>query len=245
MKMVILAGGQRSTLSSEPEGLPKPMLPIGERPLLWHIMKHASICGIKDFVICGGYKVDYIKEYFLDYYIYQSDIRVNTGTNTVEILSRDSEDWDVSVVDTGVEAKPTERVKKVLSILEDDFILSYGDCISDISFDKLICQHENEKKDMTIAVARPTGRKIPLSFYEGREKWGSVDEAWTSSGTFVIHRDAFNKVTVKGDIEEAIPELTVSFYRHGGYYSSIETLRDKVAADEKWKEGIAPWMDTV
>ena len=136
MKMVILAGGQRSTISSELEGVPKPMLPIGERPLLWHIMKHASICGVNDFVICGGYKVSSIKEYFMDYYIYQSDIRVSTETNNVEILNHDQEKWNVSIVDTGLDTKPTDRVKKVLDILDDSFILSYGDCISDISLCK-------------------------------------------------------------------------------------------------------------
>ncbi|ADL33857.1 glucose-1-phosphate cytidylyltransferase RfbF1 [Butyrivibrio proteoclasticus B316] len=245
MKMVILAGGQKSTISNEPVGVPKPMIPIGERPLLWHIMKHASIHGINDFIICGGYKVETIKEYFLDYYIYQADIKVNTEKNTVEILSQDKEHWNISVIDTGIETKPTERVKRVLGIIDDDFILSYGDCISDIPLEKVMEYHKKEKKDMTIVVARPTGRKVPLSFFADKEKWDSINEAWTSAGTFAISKDAFEKVSKVGDIEEVLSELSVSFYRHGGFFSTIETLRDKVAAEEKWKQGNAPWMECV
>ena len=105
MKMIILAGGQKSTISGEPEGMPKPMLSIGGRPLLWHIMKHASLCGIKEFIVCGGYKIDSIKDYFLDFYIYQSDIQVDTGRNTVKILDKNTEDWNVTVVDTGIKTR--------------------------------------------------------------------------------------------------------------------------------------------
>ena len=116
MKMVILAGGQRSTISDESEGMPKPMLPIGGRPLLWHIMKHASLCGINDFIICGGYKIDVIKDYFLDFYIYQSDILVDTGNNTVKILNKNTENWNITIVDTGIKTLPIERIRKVLDI---------------------------------------------------------------------------------------------------------------------------------
>ena len=164
MKMIILAGGQKSTISGEPEGMPKPMLSIGGRPLLWHIMKHASLCGIKEFIVCGGYKIDSIKDYFLDFYIYQSDIQVDTGRNTVKILDKNTEDWNVTVVDTGIKTMPVERIKKVLDIAGEDFLISYGDCLYDISLERLQDVHKAEAKAITVAVARPSGRKMPLHF---------------------------------------------------------------------------------
>lgn len=246
MKMVILAGGQKSTISDEPEGMPKPMLPIGGRPLLWHIMKHASSCGIKDFIICGGYKVETIKDYFLDFYIYQSDIRVDTGKNTVEILEKNTEDWNVTIVDTGIKSLPTERVRKILDIVDEDFLLSYGDCLSDISLDRFMELHEREGKDVTVAVARPTGRKIPLHFFEETDaEWGRSNETWTSAGLFMVKKKAILKVEHHGDIEDILNTVSASVYQHKGFFSTIETLRDKVAAEEMWEKGNASWMEAL
>jgi len=242
MKMVILAGGQRSTISEEWEGLPKPMLQIGGRPILWHIMKHASLCGIHEFIVCGGYKIETIKDYFLDFYIYQSDIVVDTGKNTVEILNQSTEDWNVTIVDTGINTLPIERVKKVLDLVDEDFLVSYGDCLSDISFHDMEKFHKKEHGEMTVAVARPTGRKIPISFFEGDNVWGSSDDAWTSAGTFIIHRDCFSHVKAQGEIEDVLGQMTSAVYKHKGFYSTIETLRDKSAAEKMWADGRAPWM---
>ncbi len=242
MKMVILAGGQRSTISDEREGLPKPMLQIGGRPILWHIMKHASLCGIHEFIVCGGYKIEMIKDYFLDFYLYQSDIKVDTGKNTVEILDQNTEDWNVTIVDTGINTLPTQRVKRVMDILDDEFLISYGDCLSDISFHDMQSFHRKENKEITVAVARPTGRKIPISFFEGGNAWESGGEAWTSAGTFIVRRDYFSSVETQGDIEDALGKTTSAIYRHKGFYSTIETLRDKAAAEKMWANGQAPWM---
>lgn len=244
MKMVILAGGRRSTITDEPEGMPKPMLPIGGRPMLWHIMKHASLCGVKEFVICGGYKVETIKDYFLDFYIYQSDIRVDTGKNTVEILNRNTEDWKVTIVDTGITSLPTERIKKVVDVVDEDFIVTYGDCLSDISLKEMLSLHKKDNNAMTVAVARPTGRKIPLHFFENDE-WEKSNEAWTSAGLFIINRSAFLNTGHEGDIEDVLSDVSVAVYRHNGFYSAIETLRDKAAAEEMWEQGSAPWMGVI
>lgn len=246
MKMIILAGGQRSTLSDVAEALPKPMLPIGGRPLLWHIMKHASLCGIRDFVICGGYKIELIKDYFLDFYIYQSDILVDTGNNTVEILDKNTEDWKVTIVDTGVRTMPTERVKRVLEMAGDEFLITYGDCLSDISIERLIETHKREEKELTVAVAKPSGRKVPLHFFnEDETEWGSRENAWTSAGIFAAKRNVFENCNCEGDIEDLLTDGGTAIYKHVGFFSTIETLRDKTAAEEMWENGKAPWVSVV
>ena len=246
MKMIILAGGQRSVISDEAEGMPKPMLNIGGRPLLWHIMKHASLCGIKEFIICGGYKIDVIKDYFLDFYIYQSDIQVDTGSNIVRILNRNTEEWNVTVVDTGIKTMPVERIKRVLNILGDEFLITYGDCLSDISLRRLEDTHRKEGKIITVAAARPSGRKTPLHFWgENNTEWKEIDSTWTSAGVFLAKKDAFSAENQNGDIEDILSESTTAIYRHEGFFSTIETLRDKTAAEEMWRNGEAPWMGVI
>lgn len=246
MKMIILAGGQRSTISEESEGMPKPMLPIGGRPLLWHIMKHASLCGINEFIICGGYKIDVIKDYFLDFYIYQSDILVNTGNNTVEILNKNTEDWKVTIVDTGIKTLPIERVKKVLDIAGEEFYITYGDCLSDVSLDRMQEVHKKEARDITVAVARPSGRKMPLHFMDETGKaMKNNDMAWTSAGLFMAKRNVFINSNSSGDIEDILSNSQSALYRHEGFFSTIETLRDKAAAEALWEQGDAPWMGIV
>ena len=245
MKMIILAGGQKSTISGESEGMPKPMLSIGGRPLLWHIMKHASLCGINEFIVCGGYKIDSIKDYFLDFYIYQSDIQVDTGSNTVKILDKNTEDWVVTVVDTGIKTMPVERIKKVLDIAGEEFLISYGDCLSDISLERLQDVHRTEEKSITVAVARPSGRKMPLHFMREEAEWMSSDKAWTSAGVFMAGKEAFAGECCGGDIEDMLSQSSTAVYRHEGFFNTIETLRDKAAAEKLWDKGIAPWMGIV
>lgn len=243
MKMIILAGGQRSTISEELEGMPKPMVNIGGRPLLWHIMKHASLCGINEFIVCGGYHIDMIKEYFLNFYIYQSDILVNTATNHVEILNKQTEDWQVSVVDTGIKTMPVERVKRVLDISGDSFLITYGDCLSNISLAKMSEAHKEGKKKITAAVARPSGRKMPLHImWDDEAEWNRNDVAWTSAGVFLAEKSVFEEVDGDGDIEDILSRSSTGLYRHEGFFNTIETLRDKSAAEKMWEQGTAPWM---
>lgn len=246
MKMIILAGGQRSAISDDAEGMPKPMLNIGGRPLLWHIMKHASLCGVKDFIICGGYKIEAIKDYFLDFYIYQSDIQVDTGRNIVRILDKNTEEWNVTVVDTGIKTMPVERIKRVLDMSGDEFFITYGDCLSDISLKKLEDVHRKEGKAITVAVARPSGRKMPLHFVgENYAEWKEKDSTWTSAGVFLARKDAFSEETRNGDIEDILSKQATAIYRHEGFFNTIETLRDKTAAEEMWGNGKAPWMGVI
>ncbi len=246
MKMIILAGGQRSTISEETESIPKPMLQIGGRPLLWHIMKHASLCGVNEFVVCGGYKIEMIKDYFLDFYIYQSDIRVDTGNNKVEILDKNTEDWKIEIVDTGLKTMPVDRIKRVLDIAGDKFFISYGDCLSDISLEHMTKVHEAGCKDFTVAVARPAGRKMPLHFTEGNDdEFRRSTDAWASAGVFIATKAAFSSITNENDIEEMLTSDNSSVYRHEGFFNTIETLRDKAAAEEMWNKSAAPWMGVI
>ena len=139
MKVVILAGGAKSTISDEWEGIPKPMVEIGGRPLLWHIMKQYNYLGYKDFIICGGYKVNAIKNYFRDYYVYQSDITVDLSTNRIEIHKKVTEDWRVTIADTGVFSTTGQRVSRVEKYIDEDiFLVTYGDCLSDIDVNNLV-----------------------------------------------------------------------------------------------------------
>lgn len=167
MKVIILAGGLPSTISDVKSGIPKPMAEIGGRPLIWHIMKLYAHYGFRDFIVCGGYKVNIIKEYFKDFYIYQSDITVDLASNEITIHNKRTEDWKVTVVDTGVESTTSERILQVKEFIGDeDFFVAYGDCLSDIDFDEMLRLHKERNSFITMAVAKPTGRHSVLSIRE-------------------------------------------------------------------------------
>lgn len=197
MKAVILAGGTRSTISNEQQGIPKPMVEIGGKPLLWHIMKSFSAYGISEFIVCGGYKVDLIKEYFMDFYIYQSDITVDLQNNTVQIHKNRTEDWKVTVVDTGLYSATGLRVARIENYIEDDiFFVTNGDCLSDIDIRDMLAYHEKQGKRATMAVARPTGRNEALRIADDGCVMGNKDgeresRAWTNACMYVLNRDIF------------------------------------------------------
>lgn len=159
IKVVILAGGAQSTLNDEREGIPKPMVDLGGKPLLWHIMKQFSKQGFKEFIVCGGYHVDMIKEYFQDFYIYESDITVNLANNTIEVHKNKTEDWKVTVVDTGLFSTTGRRVSMVEKFIGGEtFLVTYGDCLSDIDFIALLGMHCKGNKEATMTMVKPTGR---------------------------------------------------------------------------------------
>lgn len=257
MKLVILAGGRRSMISADPEGIPKPMLEIGGRPILWHIMKHASMYGIHEFIICGGYKVNLIKEYFRDFYIYQSDVMIDLENNEIQILKKQTEDWKVIVADTGLCTSPAERVYKIQKYIQDeDVIVTYGDCISDLSLAELINVHMRDKNLATMAVAHPAGRKTALHLdEEGRltayEKGSEAGtNAWTSAGLFIINKKVFKDLNVNNGLEDALITLLaekreLAVYRHNGFWRSVETARDKLEVQKLWELGKGSWVDAV
>lgn len=254
MKVVILAGGMQSTLNDAREGIPKPMIDIGGKPLLWHIMKQFSQYGFSEFVICGGYHVDKIKEYFQDFYIYESDITVDLTTNTIEVHKNKTEDWKVTVVDTGLFSATGQRVSMIEKFIEEDaFMVTYGDCLSDIDFTALLETHYRENKTATLAMAKPRGRNrlLPIS-EDGSIKYTDQtipmnDTAWINADCFVFNKNVFSYLQGNYDLEKQLfmtlserDELAV--YKHHGYWTAIETKRDLVSAENLWNAGMAPWL---
>ena len=253
MKVVILAGGLPSTLIEQDEKIPKPMAEIGGRPILWHIMKQYAYYGYKEFIICTGYKGEMIKDYFMNFYIYQSDITVDLQTNQIDIHRKKTEDWDVMVVDTGRDAAVSERILSVREYLQGDtFLVTYGDCVSDIDISDMVSQHKKERKMVTFAAAKPTGRNkiIPVDSRGEIEMSGMgdiVQNAWVNACSMVLEQGIFHQLK-RGQVllgEEMLNELSaegqVSLYCHNGFWSPMETVRDKTLLENLWKQGRAPW----
>ncbi len=253
MKVVILAGGRRSTISNEQEGIPKPMAEIGGKPLLWHIMKIFSAYGLNDFIICGGYKVNMIKEYFMDYYIYQSDITVDLQTNKIEIHKNRTENWKVTVVDTGLYSSTGQRVARVQEYIdEDEFIVTHGDCLFDIDVKKMVAYYKKQGRIATVAVARPTGRNEALDIDpDGKirkiQQNAATNEAWVNAGLYVLDRKAFNALQGNYSLEDLLTDHLsekgeLITYKHNGFWATVETYRDMVNMENLWNAGMAPWV---
>lgn len=253
MKVIILAGGLPSTLIEEDEKIPKPMAEIGGRPILWHIMKQYAYYGYNEFIICTGFKGEMIKNYFMNFYIYQSDITVNLQSNRIDIHRKKTEDWNVMVVDTGRNTSISERIIKIRDYLQDDtFLLTYGDCVSDIDIKKMVYQHTMEGNVVTFAVAKPTGRNriVSVGAHGGIEKaedWNSNVYAWVNACNMVLNQDIFSYLEKDKDLlgEDMLNRLAedeqVSLYFHNGFWSPMETIRDKAFLEYVWNQGKAPW----
>ena len=253
MKAIILAGGLPSTISDVKSGIPKPMAEIGGRPLLWHIMKLYAYYGFREFIICGGYKVNLIKEYFKDFYIYQSDITVDLSNNEITIHNKRTEDWKVTVVDTGVEATTGERIRQVKEYIQgEDFFVTYGDCLSDLNLKKMLEVHSKKHSFLTMAVARPTGRHSVLAIGEddllkSKVKDGNTgyQNAWVNATCYIFSPNAVDALSDEELNEVFMTKMAesekVNIYRHEGFWRPVETMRDSVALEEMWEEGSAPW----
>ena len=256
MKVVILAGGTRSTISNEQQGIPKPMVEIGGKPLLWHIMKSYSAHGFNEFVICGGYKVDLIKEYFMDFYIYQSDITVDLQANTIQVHKNRTEDWKVTVVDTGLYSATGHRVAQIQNyITEKTFIVTNGDCLSDINITDMIAYHEIQGKNATMAVARPTGRNEALQIAEDgrivRDANNTREsQAWTNACLYVLEKKVFGSLNGNYSLESLLTDNLAEdgqliTYKHNGFWTPVETYRDRVNMENLWNAGVAPWIKEI
>lgn len=254
MKVVVLAGGYQSTISDEREGIPKPMVEIGGKPLLWHIMKQFAQYGLNEFIVCGGYHVDMIKEYFKDFYIYESDITVDLDTNTIEVHKNKTENWRVTVVDTGLFTSTGQRISLIEKyIKEDTFLVTYGDCLSDIDVLALLDQHYKNGKAATLVMAKPNGRNklLPID-EEGRIKFDRPDTAdydsgWINADCFVFSKKVFPYLQGNYDLEKQLfihlsRQNELAEYRHCGFWTSIETKRDLTEAENLWNAGMAPWL---
>lgn len=253
MKVIILAGGLPSTLIEEDEKMPKPMAEIGGRPLLWHIMKQYAHYGFNDFVICTGYKGEVIKDYFMNFYIYQSDITVDLQTNEVKVHRKQTEDWNVSIVDTGKDSSIMQRLCMIREYIgQETALVTYGDCLSDLNVGQMVAEHRKAGKAATFAVAYPTGRNeiLPIGAdgtYAGTAK-ATRKDAWVDACSMVLEPAAFRyleenrKLPFASTIIDCVAQKeTVQMYFHEGFWSPVETVRDKTWLESLWAAGKAPW----
>ena len=253
MKVIVLAGGLPSIIGEENDKIPKPMVQVGERPVLWHIMKLFSHYGLNDFIICTGYKANVIKDYFLNYYVYRSDITVHLKNNKVDIHNHVTEPWNVTMVDTGLRTTTAERLYIVSKMIDEDAIVVYGDCVSDLNVPKLIGSHKESGKVVSLTLAKPTGRNriIPLDSNGRILKYGEEEtelvDAWANACIMVVsHKmlkekpkasERFEVETVKSYAEKG----QVNTYRHHGFWMPIETVRDRDYMQRLWDNGKIPW----
>ena len=253
MKVVILAGGFGTRISEESQLIPKPMIEIGGRPILWHIMKVYSYFGHKEFIICAGYKQHIIKNYFAQYALYNSNITFYfQGENKIKVHSNSSEDWKVTVVDTGYDTLTGGRVKKIQSYIdEEDFLLTYGDGLSDVNINEIIKFHKSHGKVCTVTAVRPESRFGYIDFENHsnkvrafREK-SKKDVGYINAGYMVLNTKVFDYIEGNFSFEqEPMKRMTsageVMAYRHEGFWQCMDTLREKNKLEKIWQNG-APW----
>jgi glucose-1-phosphate cytidylyltransferase len=254
MKAVILAGGLGSRLSEETKLKPKPMVEIGGKPILWHIMKIYSFHGITEFIVCIGYKGHVIKEYFANYLLNSSDVTFDLGNNSTEFHRNTSESWRVTLIDTGDETMTGGRLRRALPYVQDDemFCMTYGDGVADINIPALIDFHKRSGKIATLTAMQPEGRFGAVRITgDGRvcsfaEK-PKGDAGWVNGGFFVLSPRVGDYLTDDSTIWERDPLESISeggqlaAYKHVGYWQPMDTLRDKVTLEDLWNSGQAPW----
>lgn len=252
MKAVILAGGLGTRISEESHLKPKPMIEIGGKPILWHIMKTYSHHGINDFIICCGYKGYVIKEYFANYFLHMSDVTFDMSSNTMEVHQRYVDPWRVTLVNTGEETLTGGRLKRVREHLGNDpFCFTYGDGVSDIDIGALVEFHRSHGKAATVTAIQPPGRYGALNI-EGRavssfQEKPAGDGAWINGGYFVLNPSVIDYID--GDFtsweEEPLMRLAregkLMSYQHDGFWQAMDTLRDKNHLEELWTAGTSPW----
>jgi glucose-1-phosphate cytidylyltransferase len=251
MKSVILAGGYGTRISEESHLKPKPMIEIGGKPILWHIMKIYSHYGITDFIICCGYKGYVIKEYFANYFLHMSDVTIDMKDNSVSVHRKNAEPWKVTLVDTGLETMTGGRLKRVEKYIEGTFCLTYGDGVSDINIEKLIEFHKTQKCLTTVTAIQPAGRFGSLEFSGARVKSFQEkpkgDKRWISGGFFVCEPEILTlidddqTILERDPLEKIANEIQLSVFKHTGFWSAMDTLRDKIYLEELWKNNNAKW----
>ena len=253
MKAVILAGGFGSRLSEETYIKPKPMVEIGGKPILWHIMKIYSFYGINEFIICCGYKGNVIKEFFSNYFLYLSDITFSMVDNSMEVHEKKSEPWKITLVNTGEDTMTGGRLLKVKKYLNDEsFCFTYGDGLSNVDIKKLIENHEQSNTLATVTAVQPPGRFGMLSLGKNNLVDGFIekpqgDNSWINGGFFVLKPGVFKYLKDETTVWEQDPLFNLSknkelsFYKHFGFWQPMDTLRDKNFLESLWLKGKAPW----
>ena len=253
MKSVILAGGLGTRISEETHLKPKPMIEIGGKPVIWHIMKMYSFHGINDFIICCGYKGYVIKEYFANYFLHMSDITFNISENTMEVHKKDAEPWNITLIDTGENTLTGGRLKRVYEYLKDDsaFCFTYGDGVSDIDISQSIKFHDSHGKLATVSAITPPGRYGSLDLngdqVKGFREKPKGDGSVINGGFFVLSPKVIN--LIEGDNtsweKEPLSELAnageLMAFKHDGFWLPMDTLRDKNHLEDLWQRNEAPW----
>ena len=254
MKVVILAGGFGTRLSEETVVRPKPMVEIGEKPILWHIMKIYSVFGINDFIICLGYKGHYIKEYFSRYFLHMSDVTFDLKNNSMEVHNNTAEHWKVTLVDTGEKTMTGGRLKRVGDYVGDEtFCFTYGDGVSDINITELIKFHKSQNSLATLTAVQPPGRFGIINIKEDESRILSFKEkpkgdgSWINAGFFVLEPGVLDYIADDQSIWEQEPmknlanDGQLSAYKYEGFWRMMDTLPDKTYLEELWNSGKAPW----
>ncbi|MDT8375593.1 MAG: glucose-1-phosphate cytidylyltransferase [Mariprofundaceae bacterium] len=252
MKAVILAGGLGTRISEETHLKPKPMIEIGGKPILWHIMKSYSSYGINDFIICLGYKGYLIKEYFANYFLHTSDVTFDMNDNSMQVHQNASEPWKVTLVDTGDATSTGGRLKRIASYLDDgDFCFTYGDGLTNVDIGKLIEFHRHNGTLATVTAVQPPGRfgSLDVNGHKIRafEEKPQGDGSWINGGFFVLSPRVLEYIRDDATVWEKDPlqklagEGELSAFRHDGFWHPMDTLRDKTHLEELWASGKAPW----
>lgn len=254
LSVVILCGGLGTRLREETEFKPKPMVTIGGRPILWHIMKHYRHFDLRNFVLCLGYRGDVIRDFFLNYPIYNTDFAVDLGTGDVETLSNGcAEDWRVVLAETGEETLTAGRLRKAMQYIPGDtFLATYGDGVSDVDIDRLLAHHKASGRLATVTAVRPSSRFGELSI-DGdavtnfREK-PQVNNGWINGGFFVFNKRVFDRIRPDDDVsleegvlESLADEGQLGVYQHNGFWQSMDTYREMQLLNEMWDVDNAPW----
>ena len=255
MKVVILAGGLGTRISEESQLRPKPMIEIGGKPILWHIMKSYSYYGFNDFVICCGYKGHYIKEYFLNYFLYNSDITVELKNNKVDVHFANTESFTVTLVDTGLQTNTAGRIQKIKEYVDGEtFMLTYGDGVSDVNIKNLASFHKSHGKLVTLTSIQLPGRFGTVETDENsivqefKEKLSDKD-IWINGGYFVLEPGVFNYLSgdmemiqwEKGPLEKIANDHQMVAYKHHGFWKCMDAMRDKIELEQLWESNQAKW----
>lgn len=252
MKTVILCGGLGTRLAEETHMKPKPMVEIGGRPILWHILNIYAHYGHKDFLLALGYKGEYIKDYFLNYHARQSNITVHLKSNVVEYSNPNAEDWKISMIDTGVNTLTGGRLLRLRSYLQSGtFMVTYGDGVSDINIDNLVEFHKSHGKIATVSAVRPTARFGGMAIGDNRvlefKEKPQAGEGWINGGFFIFEPAVFdylehdNTVLEQSPLENLAKDGHLMAYQHTGYWQCMDTIRERDALNELWDSSKAPW----
>ena len=251
MKVVLLAGGLGTRISEESVSRPKPMIEVGGKPILWHIMKMYAAHGINEFIVCCGYKGYVIKEYFANYFLHQSDVTIDLANNNIEVHHKKAEPWKVTLVDTGDETQTGGRLRRVASYIDGDFCMTYGDGVGSVDLTALLKFHKSHGKLATMTAVQPPGRFGALQL-NGNQIQSFVekpqgDGGWINGGFFVLNPKVLEQISSDGTLWEQEPlqnlakqgELQAFF--HSGFWQPMDTLRDKNHLESLWATGNAPW----